>query len=445
MVPFRKFLCLENCILLEKVSSENRQMEIHLTHLEDLSIERGKQGFNEFISTVDLLIKKVNGQDSSIDINAKIDGSPALMFGKDPREEYLNQFFIALKYVVDPNKGIIKEGAKLLHSEKEILEFYGDRPSFAKRMVSLFHELNRAYDNSGLIYQCDVLYATKHEKEISHFDGEDYIVFKPNVIVYAIPVDPLSELYNEVNNSEVGIVVHDSFKGIPKDNYIALQHSSRKVNSIVDSGKKARVFIMGANFDQAKVKVDEKSIKTIYKLIAAGKNLLLQITDSFDDSYVSSQIMEYLKIYINKQIDLPEGGIFKKDIGIKDVEKFLSGFKKFLEKRFEVEIGKKKTERGRSSQREKLNSLLEFLSINKTSLLALLQLFVLMIKIKKIILHVVEKLSYALNKTFFMEPDGTLIPTKGEGHVIFNGNTHVKIVDRLEFTKINRARGGFRG
>lgn len=445
MVPFKKYLQLDNCIVLESSSSPSKQMEVHLTHLEDLVIEKGKRGFSEFISTVDKLIQKLSGQKSDIDLNAKIDGSPALLFGRDPREEFINQFFIALKYAVDPAKGIIKEGAKLLHSENEIMEFYGDRPSFASRMVNLFKELNRAYDNSGLIYQCDVLYASKHEKQIANFDGEDYIVFKPNVIVYAVPVDPLSDLYNEVNNSEVGVVVHDSFSGIPKDNHIKLQQKTRKVDSIINSGKKAKVFILGANFDQAKVQIDNKTIVSIQKQISLGKTLLTSISESFDDEYVQSQLMEYLKIYINKQIDLPEGGIFGKKFNDRDINKFLKGFVKFLENRFEIQIGKKKTERGRSSQREKLNSLLEFLKINSTSLLALLQIFTIMVDVKKELMNLVEKVTHSLSRTFFEDPQGALIPTKGEGHVIFNGDTHVKIVDRLEFTKVNRSRGGIRG
>lgn len=444
MIPFKKFLQLENCILTEKASSGSKQMEVHLTHLEDLAIERGKMGFDEFISTVELLIQKLNGQESKIDLNAKIDGSPALLFGRDPREEYLNQFFIALKYAVDPAKGIIKEGAKLLHSEGEIMELYGDRPSFASNLVSLFKELNRAYDNSGLIYQCDVLYATKHGKQMVHLDGEDYIMFKPNVIVYAIPVDPLSDLYNDVSKSEVGIVVHDSFTGIPKDNYIKLQQKTRRVDSIINSGKNAKVFIMGANFAQAKVDVDKRYISNIQKLIANGRSLLPAISDSFDDQYVQSQIMEYLKIYINKQIDLPGGGIFGKKFGYKDLKRFIKGFTKFLENRFEVEIGKRKTEKGRTGQKDKLISLMEFLKVNDNSLMTLLQLFTIMVEIKKILLNIVEKVNHALSRTFFEEPGGTLVPTKGEGHVIFNGDTHVKIVDRLEFTKVNRSRGGVR-
>ena len=154
--------------------------------------------------------------------------------------------------------------------------------------------------------------------------------------------------------------------------------------------------------------------------------------------------MEYLKIYINKQVDLPHGGIFGKKINEKTTISFLKGFKKFIENRFKIIIGQKKTERGRAGQIEKLNNLMTFLNTHKESLLALLSLFSFMIEIKKSILQLTASLTDDLRKTFFEGPDGALIPTKGEGHVVFNGNTHVKIVDRLEFTKINRKQGGIR-
>jgi hypothetical protein len=443
MLAFKKFLNIKNCILLEGVSS--KQMETHLTHIEDLAIERGKQGFQDFVNTVTLFLQKLQGLESNIDINAKIDGAPALMFGADPRPEFKNQFFIALKYAVDPAKGIIKEGAKLLHSPAEVDQFYGDRPDFAAKLKNLLTELNRAYDNSGLIYQCDVLYSDAADKTVQNFDGEDYITFKPNVIVYAIPVDEQSPTYAQVNNSSVGVVVHDSFRGISQNGYIRLQQYGRNVKRMVDSGKRANVFIAGANFGQAKVDIDQRDANKIGVLIQKCNDYLNQISPEFDAQYVNSQVMEYLKIFINKQVDLPSGGIFgKAKFTPNDVNRFLKFFKEFIQKRFDVIIGTKKTERGRAGQLEKLSGLFTFLENNKESLFALLLIFSLMVQIKRIILPIVEQLSHSLRKTFFEGPGGTLVPTKGEGHVLFNGDTHVKIVDRLEFTKVNRSRGGQR-
>lgn len=443
MIEFSKYIYKTNCIVLESKGS-TKQMETHLTHLEDLAIEKGRKGFDEFVSTVDLFVKKVQGQDSQVEINAKIDGAPALLFGRDPRERYKSQFFISLKYAFDPLKGEIRENAKVIHSERDVHDFYGDRPSFASKLSTLFKELNRAYDNSGNIYQCDVLYAGAEDKKIGNIDGEDYIMFKPNVIVYAIPVDPSSKLYNLVNSSEVGVVIHDSFAGSEDGNNIKLRQKSRKVESMIKSGQRAKVFVLGSNFSQANVDVDQDTIIKINTLLARCVELIPLISDGFDSQYVGSQVMEYLKIYINKQVDLPKGGIFGKTMTQESLKKFLAGFKKFIENRLAVLIGKKKTARGRMSQKAKLDGLLDFLNTHRESLLALLTLFSLMIEIKKVILQITAGLKDDLRHTFYQTPDGVFVPTKGEGHVLFNKSTHVKIVDRLDFTKINRKMGGQR-
>jgi hypothetical protein len=443
MIPFKKYLNLKDCLFLEGAST--KQMEIHLTHIEDLAIEKGVEGFSEFVNTVEAFTQKIQGLESKIDINAKIDGAPALMFGTDPRESHLNQFFIALKYAVDPKAGLIKEGAKLLHSDADIDTFYGERPDFAAKLKNLLRELNRAYDNSGLIYQCDVLYSDNSDKQIVDIDGENFVTFKPNVIVYAIPVDSNSPLYERVSTSQVGVVVHDSFRGIPMGESIRLQQTSRNVSRLVESSKRANVFITGANFGQASVEVSDAEIAKINQIITTSSTLLTQINPEFNQNYVNSPVMEYLKIFINKQVDLPTGGIFgKKAFTDKDYDTFIRQFIKFIKDRFDVIITSKKTPRGREGQINKLNSLINFLQNNRQSVISLLRLFSNMIQVKRILLAIVERLSHSLRKTFFEGPDGTLVPTKGEGHVLFNGDTHVKIVDRLEFTKVNRARGGRR-
>lgn len=331
-----------------------------------------------------------------------------------------------------------------MHSERDINSFFGSRPSFARKLTLLFNELNRAYDNSGLIYQCDVLFAGKEDTLIKDIDGEDYVVFKPNIITYAIPVDYTSPLYQKLEKSEIGIVVHDSFTGKEIDNNITLKQKSRNVDSIIKSGDRAKVFILSSNFKQANVDVDDSYVLKINDIIAECEQLLNFITDGFNNQYVGSQAMEYLKIFINKQLDFPDGGIFKKEMNYEGLSKFLKGFEKFLKNRFDIEIKKRKTEKGRTGQQKKLNDLLTFLNIYRESLLALLRLFTKMIIIKKIILKLMIDVKGDLVSTFFERPDGTLVPTKGEGHVLFNGPTQVKIVDRLEFTALNRKLGGKR-
>jgi len=476
MLTFRKFLKIKNNVLIESNVS-TKQMETHLSHIEDLAIEQGKTGFQEFTEVINGFLGKIGGLDSTIDINAKIDGSPALLFGFDPTKN--NQFFISTKHVVDPMLTVIPPDAALMHSESEIDMFYGENPEFATKLKILFNELNRAYDKSGLIYQCDVLYSGSQDKMEQSIDGENYIVFKPNVIAYAIPADISSPVYNEVKNSEVGIAAHDSFR--PKvisdknvlgslkrslkntkeksrigvlqkklnalekkpGSFIKLFHNSRNMKRLVQSAKQANVFVMGSNFSQANVQVDDQTIAKLNEYITSSQQLVGQITDEFDNMYVNSQTMEYLKMYINSQVDQPSGGIFGKSaISPKGVDDFIKGFVKFIEGKYNIKISKLKQPTAIRSNQQKLLDLINFIEQNRDSLSALISLFYNMISVKKILLPIIEKLTHSLSKVFFQDPDGTWIPTKGEGHVLFNGDTHVKVVDRLEFTKVNRARGG---
>jgi hypothetical protein len=61
---------------------------------------------------------------------------------------------------------------------------------------------------------------------------------------------------------------------------------------------------------------------------------------------------------------------------------------------------------------------------------------------KYTLLNMLSALESKVGKTFIQNADGSFTPTKDEGFVLFVGTNHVKIVDRLEFTKINRAAGG---
>ena len=65
-----------------------------------------------------------------------------------------------------------------------------------------------------------------------------------------------------------------------------------------------------------------------------------------------------------------------------------------------------------------------------------------MSRAKNLLLQALTTLESKVGKTFIENPDGSYTPTKDEGFVLFVGTNHVKLVDRLEFTKINRQFGG---
>jgi len=415
-------------------------MKTHLSHLEDLAIEEGKIGFRNFLVHVDEIKKKLQGFETNQDINAKIDGSPMILFGMDPRPQHQNQFFVSTKSGLNPNN------PKIAHNTEEIQQFYGQVPELAKKMLILLKTLQAAYDNSGKIYQGDVLYAGADDKKTVKIGEEDFIAFKPNVIVYAVPVDNESILSTRVRNTDVGVIVHESFKGISinEDKAIRLESLGRNIATLLQSSAGSNAFIQSSNYGKIHIDIPDKYFSDITQLVNVSTDKIQKISDKFDAAYLTSPLLDYLKIFLNKQVDLGERGFFGRISAGEEIayDKFITEFKEFLTHRFRSEKEKKKTEKGRASTEERLQQLLMFIDTNQENFINLLTATAYMVKIKYILLNIFSTLDSKVGRTFIQQPDGSYVKTKDEGYVLFVGTNHVKIVDRLDFTKINREYGG---
>lgn len=435
MITFKSYISNSNCVLIEQ-----KAISPHLSHLEDLAIERGKDGFNDFLVQASEIIKKIKGYETNQVINAKIDGRPMILFGLDPRPKFKKQFFISLK------GGLSQTNPKIAHNDKEIDLYFGEKPDLADRLKFLLATLREAYDNTGKIYQGDVLYASPEDKKFTKIDNEDYIVFKPNVIVYAVPVDDQSELSKRINSTAVGIIIHDAFKGVSVGGgrAIELKPLGKNIDSLVNSSKTSNAFIQSSNFGDATFNVDDKALNDISENIMKAKLNISKVEDNFNQNYLQNSILGFLKIYLNKQVDLGSTGIFgaAASSGTFLFNKFFSGFQDFLNQRFTKERETLKTDKGKAQADLRFREVLNFLETNKSNFNALLMATFFMTKVKYSILSILSQLNSKLGKTFFQQPDGSYIKTKDEGFVLFVGSNHVKIVDRLDFTKMNRAAGG---
>jgi hypothetical protein len=448
MIPFKTYITGNN-ILLEN----GNYFSSHLSHLEDLAIEKGKAGFNDFVMQVSQMVNKVKGFESEQEINAKIDGSPSILFGYDPKFQK-GVFFVALKYVIDEQKDEIKENAKLMHNDEEINNAFAEKPELAKKLKSLLVNLSQAYDGSGKIYQGDVLYTSNEDKKRIKIGNEEYLAFEPNTILYAVPMDEKSPIFHKVLNSNVGVVVHDSFKGVStsKGN-IKLRPAGKDISSLIQSSKNSKAFIQSSNYRDVSFDISDKTIADIEKSLSIATTYINNIDSIFDKEYANpsagsptSQIVLMLKIYLNKQVDLENSGIFgaAKTGSSFNVSNFYKGFKEFVKQRLSKGI-EELTAKGKSVRDQKVLSYLAFLEQNQISFINLLQATFQMVKIKYIIIEILSHLDSKLTaNAFFRLADGSYTKTKDEGFVLFLGNNQVKIVDRVDFTKMNRLVGGGR-
>jgi len=169
----------------------------HMTHIEDRVIYGGVKGAREAIlalrSLRDMLAGKVS---SSTDVTEKWDGAPAVFAGIDPAD---GKFFVA-------KKGIFNAKAMVYKSEADVRnDTSGD---LADKLVTAFNELK----DIGIkdVIQGDLMF-TKGDLEPESIDGEKYITFQPNTLVYAVPTG--SDLAKTISKANLGIVWHTTYKG----------------------------------------------------------------------------------------------------------------------------------------------------------------------------------------------------------------------------------------
>lgn len=167
----------------------------HMTHIEDKVIYGGVKGTREAIMALrslrDMLKGKHNGN-----VSVKWDGAPAIFAGIDPSD---GRFFVA-------KKGIFNKNPKVYKTPADVdADTSGD---LADKLKVALRELP-ALGIKGVV-QGDFLYGPGDVKT-TKIDGESYVTFHPNTIVYAVPSSSAGAA--SIKKSKIGIVWHTTYKG----------------------------------------------------------------------------------------------------------------------------------------------------------------------------------------------------------------------------------------
>ena len=439
MISFKKYY---NSQLLKEAAVDDSTLKRHLSHLEDLAIEEGKAGFAQFVEQVENFTSYLEGFQSKTSVNLKVDGAPALFWGIDPRPKYDNQFFVG-------TKTIFSNVPNLVHSLEEADLLYKDAPGLRDVLKSVFPYLKQGYDNSGLMYQGDLLYSPSRPPVVKSIEGKNYLTFQPNLITYAIPVDSESLLYKEASNAKVGIVIHSAFNVNASGDKVTSTMAGRDVSRVVNSLKKAGVFAEGSNYKTLDLQLDANIKNTLDILLRDAKIKISSISNDFDTDYITDNtLVSLLREYTNYMVRTG-GGIFKAAVSGENfsLDKYYKGFSVFARKKI-TDRAAKLGERGKANAEKKITNLINYLHKNRNSLSGLLGATYDMIRIKLIFQHLLANVEGHLSKMASFIPVGdSYITAPGEGHVLYIGDTpnQVKIVDRINFSANNFLYAGERG
>jgi hypothetical protein len=384
----------------------------HMQHLGDLPFLEGVAGTRKAIDFLRDLRLMLRGDSASAKntITIKFDGAPAVFCGIDPTD---GKFFVA-------KKGIFNKNPKIYKTPEDIkADLSGD---LAEKFFILLRELPKLGIKSG-IYQGDLMY-TKSDLKKENIDGEEYITFHPNTIVYAVPTN--TTLAKKIQKSNLGIVFHTTYTG---NSFDSLNAEFGK--PIVTKFKTTpSVWAVDATLsdDTGVVTLDSKE-QTLVDSMLSQMGKLFRTIDSkmLNTIHQDGELLDLVLIYINSLVRKGQA-----DIGA--VQK-ANGFKQFITDRYNTEIEKRKTEKAKQGlEQKKMRALQYFLSHNPTQI-AKIFLIADMIETTKNIL--ISKMNKIGGMSHFLKTKNGFRVTAPEGFVAIADHGAVKLVDRLEFAAAN--------
>lgn len=408
---------LTECVIHHRLDESKNT---HLEHLEDLifndGLPGGKQAINYLVSFYEMLKGSAK---TKFNLTTKWDGAPAIFAGIDPAD---NQFFVG-------TKGIFNKNPKLNKSLADI-KVNHEAPGLQKKLEQAFIHLKKL--NITGVIQGDLLF-TEGDIQNATIKGEDFIVFKPNTIIYAIPAD--SDLAKEILSAKIGIVFHTEYVGGP-----TLADMSAKFGydaSGLGNGSNAGVWYRDAIIKDysGQVTLTKDESENLKNSIENANQKLSAIGDLefLKNSEFGVTIKDRLKTSVNKIIR--DQGQFEQDPKA-FATAFINDYKELMRKAKDA----LKTPANQVKKAETMLKGIKFIEDNQAELENAYIVYLELIRAKELIVNKLANVKQI--DTFVQNEEGDYDVTGEEGFVAVDhiGNA-IKLVDRLDFSAKNFGTG----
>ena len=401
---------------------------VHLPHVEDLIYSKGYIGAQKALNYMEGVRRMfAQGEGEPTKISVKWDGAPAIICGTDPAD---GKFFVGTKSVFSKNE------PKLCKSLKDIRKFYGEQEGLAKKLAAALKYLSKL--GIGNVLQGDLMF-TAEDLTTAIIEGQEYYIFTPNTITYAVPVG--SALGDRIAAAKIGIVFHTAYEGstvadmqasfgasvagLTPTNSVWFDDASYKdltgrasLTPAEDAKIKNTLLAAATTFR----KIDEKDFN---RIIFTGRT-----NKDGDEEY--TEFANYIKPFVNNMV---RGG---EQVG--NPTAFLKNFLIFYNGKQEAEIAKLKGGPDSAAAQARIQKIKEkekFMADNSNTLLGILAIYKRIIEAKVMLL---KKIQQVENIGTFIKTDDGYKVTAPEGFVaIGHDGGAVKLVDRIEFSRQNFA------
>jgi len=395
----------------EYITEAKEGKNVHLEHLEDNILNNGVSGAREAINFLRSLRNMLAGHsDVKVNVTTKWDGAPAIFAGINPEN---GKFFVGTKSVFNKN-------AKLNYTDADIDENHPSEGLNDKLKTALAYLPKLGIKG---ILQGDMMF-TKDDLKHEVIDGEEYITFQPNTIVYAVPAN--TKLAKMMQAAQLGIVFHTAYTGKDIENM--------KASFNIDIGHLTTtkdVWFRDASFTDASgsATFTEKETADLTSILSQAGRLFNTIPAlTLNKIAASETYLTQIKTYNNTKV--------REGQEIRDTRAHVNGLMKWVEDKLNKEILAAKKEETKQKRIKEKTEVMRFYRTNAAQLKNVFDLMNMIIEAKLMIIRKLETIRSI--GTFVRTDDGFRI-TAPEGFVAVDklkGNA-LKLVDRLEFSHQN--------
>lgn len=393
----------------------------HMTHAEDLVTLGGIDGVDWVIKMFTNLYEHLKGftPEDKVRLSVKIDGAPAVFawssfpgLGTSAKKSGL------------ATKGLFAKNPKVMYTESEVDELYGDREDLAYKLKSFLKQLDSINIPDGEIWQGDFLFDDKSLQEVE-IEGEKYYSFHPNTIYYVVPKE--GELGEDIEKADVGIVWHTRYLGE------SLEEVQANYDADVDElTPSAKVFMTDPYVKSlaGKINFTKEESEAIESDIKYLSTFAIEIRDmpNYNSVVENKDLISLFSIYWNSLI--------KAQAEFDDPVGLLYEFIEWIQNRFLKEEEKRKSERGKEGVRKKAEEIILFIDDHQKMMIVIMDAILMIADLKQKFLSKLNRIGKF--QTFLKMRDGGTRPTGQEGFAVsdMTGNV-VKLVDRKEFSWSN--------
>ena len=302
---------------------ESASKNTHLEHLEDEIFNGGINGTRKALDFLRGLRDMLKGSSkSSVNVTVKWDGAPSIICGINPENK---KFFVA-------TKAAFNKDPKLNYTHADIDKNHAGAGTLIDKLKLALDSLSTA-GIKGII-QGDILF-TRTSLQRKEINGEQFLTFTPNTITYAVPAD--SQLAHEMSMANIGVVFHTSYSGSKIANLKATFNAN-----ISGLKKTPSAWITDATFrdesGSATLTKDETDYVSV-RLSEIGRLFNHMDSTSINKIVSDAELILMVKTYINTKVRVGEN--------ITGTKKYAKGLITFIKERYQKEIDKLKTDRGK--------------------------------------------------------------------------------------------------